>query len=147
MVVQRAFGFGDHARREPIGADEQHRIQRMAEAAHLMVDAGLVVLVSAISPYRGERRWARDLFDEGEFVEVFVDTALAECERRDVKGLYQKARAGEIRNFTGIDAPYETPEDADIHLVTSGRRAEELAAQVAAELLPMLASVGGNTAP
>ena len=137
--LNRDLGFTPEARVE--------NIRRMAEAAHLMVDAGLVVLVSAISPYRGERRWARDLFDEGEFVEVFVDTALAECERRDVKGLYQKARAGEIRNFTGIDAPYEIPEDADIHLVTSGKRAEELAAQVAAVLLPTLALVGGNTAP
>jgi bifunctional enzyme CysN/CysC len=119
----------------------------MAEVAHLMVDAGLVVLVSAISPYRSERRWARELFDEREFVEVFVDTTLAECERRDVKGLYRKARAGEIRNFTGIDSPYEVPEAADIHLQTGNRRAEELAAQVADALLPTLALVGDDKAP
>ncbi len=83
-----------------------------------MVDAGLIVLVSFISPYRAERAMARELFWEGEFVEVFVDTPLEECERRDPKGLYAKARRGELKNFTGIDSGYEAPELAEIHLRT-----------------------------
>ncbi|MEO7051767.1 MAG: sulfate adenylyltransferase subunit CysN, partial [Rhodanobacter sp.] len=98
-------------------ADRVENIRRIAEVAHLMVDAGLIVLVSAISPYRSERRSARELFAAGEFLEVFVDAPLEECERRDPKGLYRKARAGEIRNFTGIDAPYERPEAPDVHLL------------------------------
>ncbi|HEV7122495.1 MAG TPA: adenylyl-sulfate kinase [Rhodanobacter sp.] len=116
-------------------ADRVENIRRIAEVAHLMVDAGLIVLVSVISPYRSERRSARELFDAGEFLEVFVDTPLEECERRDPKGLYRKARAGEIRNFTGIDAPYERPEAPDVHLLSGGQRAEELAEQLTAQLL------------
>jgi bifunctional enzyme CysN/CysC len=98
--------------------------------AKLMVDAGLIVIVSFISPFRNERRMARELFGEGEFVEVFVDTPLEECERRDVKGLYAKARAGELKNFTGIDSDYEAPEAAEIHLHTTGTTAEACAEQV-----------------
>ncbi len=116
-------------------ADRVENIRRIAEVAHLMVDAGLIVLVSAISPYRSERRSARELFGNGEFVEVFVDAPLEECERRDPKGLYRKARAGEIRNFTGIDAPYERPLSPDVHLLSGGQRAEQLAEQLTAELL------------
>ncbi len=116
-------------------ADRVENIRRIAEVAHLMVDAGLIVLVSAISPYRSERRSARELFDSGEFLEVFVDAPLEECERRDPKGLYRKARAGEIRNFTGIDAPYERPNAPDVHLLSAGQRAEELAEQLTARLL------------
>jgi bifunctional enzyme CysN/CysC len=93
-------------------------IRRLAEVAHLMVDAGLVVLVCAISPFREERRFARERFDSGEFVEVFVDASLASCEARDPKGLYKKARDGKIANFTGIDSPYESPEQPEEHLVT-----------------------------
>jgi bifunctional enzyme CysN/CysC len=103
--------------------------------AHLMVDAGLIVLVSVISPYRSERRSARELFAEDEFMEVFVDTSLEECERRDAKGLYQKARAGLIRNFTGIDAPYERPESPDVHLPSTGQQAESLARQLTEQLM------------
>ena len=99
-------------------ADRVENIRRVAEVARLMVDAGLIVLVSFISPYRAERRMARDLFGEGEFVEVFVDTPLAECEKRDPKGLYSKARRGELKNFTGIDSAYESPESPEIHLRT-----------------------------
>ncbi|CAM5238396.1 adenylyl-sulfate kinase [Rhodanobacter lindaniclasticus] len=116
-------------------ADRVENIRRIAEVAHLMVDAGLIVLVSAISPYRSERRSARELFGSGEFVEVFVDAPLEECERRDPKGLYRKARAGEIRNFTGIDAPYERPLAPDVHLLSGGQRAEQLAEQLTAQLL------------
>src|SRR5690606_39171540 len=102
-------------------------IRRVAEVAKLMVDAGLIVLVSFISPFRAERRMARDMFAEGEFLEVFVDTPLAEAERRDVKGLYAKARAGEIQNFTGIDSPYEAPLAADIRLDTMDADPADLA--------------------
>jgi len=96
--------------------DRVENIRRMAEVAKLMVDAGLIVMVCAISPYHRDREMARGLFEGGEFVEVFVDTPLAECETRDPKGLYQKARAGQIPNFTGISAPYEAPDAPDIHL-------------------------------
>jgi bifunctional enzyme CysN/CysC len=120
--------------------DRVENIRRIGEVANLMVDAGLIVLVSVISPYRSERRSARELFAEGEFMEVFVDAPLAVCEARDPKGLYQKARAGEIRNFTGIDSPYERPESPDVHLLTEGRRAEQLAEQVTEWLLAVQAN-------
>ncbi|MBL8557919.1 MAG: sulfate adenylyltransferase subunit CysN [Hyphomonadaceae bacterium] len=99
-------------------ADRVENIRRVAEVARLMVDAGLVVLVSFISPFRAERQFARDLVGEGEFVEVFVDTPLEESERRDAKGLYKKARAGQLKNFTGIDSPYEAPVQPEIRLDT-----------------------------
>jgi bifunctional enzyme CysN/CysC len=105
-------------------------IRRVAEVAKLMVDAGLIVLVSFISPFRAERRLARDLFGPGEFVEVFVDTPLEECEQRDPKGLYAKARAGQLKNFTGIDSDYERPENPELHVRTSGLSPEATAAQV-----------------
>ena len=110
-------------------------IRRVAEVAKLMVDAGLIVLVSFISPFREERRMARELFAPGEFHEVFVDTPLAVCEARDVKGLYAKARAGGIRNFTGIDSPYEVPESPELHLHGGGQSPEQLAEQVIEALL------------
>ena len=99
-------------------ADRVENIRRVGEVAKLMVDAGLIVLVSFISPFRAERQLARGLFAPGEFVEVFVDTPLAECERRDTKGLYAKARRGELNNFTGIDSPYEPPLAAEVHVYT-----------------------------
>ena len=114
--------------------DRVENIRRVAEVAKLMVDAGLIVLVSFISPYRAERRMARELFAAGEFLEVYVDTPLAEAERRDVKGLYQKARRGELKNFTGIDAPYETPEHPEIHLHTQQASADESAERIVAYL-------------
>jgi bifunctional enzyme CysN/CysC len=104
--------------------DRVENLRRVAEVARLMVDAGLVVIVSFISPFRTEREWARSLFEPGEFTEVFVDTSLAECEQRDVKGLYAKARAGELKNFTGIDSPYEVPEAPELHLHTSQLKPE-----------------------
>lgn len=109
--------------------DRVENIRRIAEVAKLMVDAGLIVLVCAISPFRADREMARSLFDAGEFVEVYVDTPLEVCEARDVKGLYRKARAGEIPNFTGISAPYQPPLDADI-VLTSDRDAPDLADRV-----------------
>ena len=97
-------------------ASRVENIRRVAEVARLMVDAGLIVMTAFISPFRAERRMARSLFAQGEFVEVFVDTPLEECARRDVKGLYAKVRRGELKNFTGIDSPYERPEQPEVHL-------------------------------
>ena len=115
-------------------ADRVENIRRIAEVAKLMVDAGLIVLVSFISPYRAERRMARELFPAGEFIEVFVDTPLEECERRDPKGLYAKARRGELKNFTGIDSSYETPENPEIHLHSSELTAEVSMQQILEKL-------------
>ena len=102
-------------------ADRVENIRRVAEVAKLMVDAGLIVIVSFISPYRAERALARALFEADEFLEIFVDTSLAECERRDPKGLYAKARRGELKNFTGIDSVYEAPESPELVLDTVER--------------------------
>ena len=99
-------------------ADRVENIRRVAEVAKLLVDAGLIVIVAFISPFRSEREMARGLFDPGEFIEIFVDTPLEECERRDAKGLYAKVRRGELINFTGIDSPYEPPRAAEVHLRT-----------------------------
>jgi len=117
--LNRDLGFTD--------AERVENIRRVAEVSKLMVDAGLIVLVSFISPFRSEREMARDLMAEGEFLEVFVDTALAVAEQRDVKGLYAKARRGELKNFTGIDSPYEAPENPEIRVDTSALSAEEAA--------------------
>jgi bifunctional enzyme CysN/CysC len=114
--------------------DRVENIRRVAEVSRLMVDAGLIVLVSFISPFRSERRMARELFAPGEFLEVFIDTPLAEAERRDVKGLYKKARRGELKNFTGIDSPYEAPEAAEIRIDTTRVDAEQAAEQIIGHL-------------
>jgi bifunctional enzyme CysN/CysC len=106
--LNKDLGFTDE--------DRVENIRRVAEVARLMVDAGLIVLVSFISPFRSERRMARAMFGEGEFFEIFVDTPLEVCEARDVKGLYARARRGEIPNFTGVSAPYEEPESAEVCL-------------------------------
>lgn len=111
-------------------ADRVENIRRIAEVARLMVDAGLIVLVSFISPFSSERRMARELFEEGEFLEVHVDTPLEVCEQRDVKGLYAKARRGELLNFTGIDSPYEEPESPEVHLKTTIDSVENCVEQV-----------------
>src|SRR3546814_229007 len=108
--LNKDLGFTDE--------DRVENIRRVAEAARLMVDAGLIVLVSFISPFRAERRMARELFEDGEFIEVFIDTPLEVAEQRDVKGLYAKARAGLIKNFTGIDSEYQPPENAELVLNT-----------------------------
>jgi bifunctional enzyme CysN/CysC len=115
-------------------ADRVENIRRIAEVARLMTDAGLIVLVSFISPFRSERRMARELVEEGEFLEVFVDTPLDVAEERDPKGLYAKARRGELANFTGIDSPYEPPEHAELRLDTTAASAEECAASVVGAL-------------
>jgi len=111
-------------------ADRVENIRRVAEVAKLMVDAGLIVLTAFISPYRAERRLARQLFQEGEFFEVYMDTPLEIAEERDPKGLYKKARRGELKNFTGIDSPYETPEDPELSISTAEVSADEAAVEV-----------------
>ena len=119
-----------HGLNKDLGFTEQDRVEnirRVSEVARLMVDAGLIVLVSFISPFRAERGAARALFSEGEFLEIFVDTSLAEAERRDVKGLYGKARRGELKNFTGIDSPYEAPETPELRIDTQQMSAEQAA--------------------
>ena len=107
-------------------ADRVENIRRVGEVAKLMVESGLVVLCSFISPYRAERDMVRSLVEPGEFIEVFVDTPIEDCIERDPKGLYAKAKAGQIKNFTGIDAPYEAPEKPEIHLHTLGQTPEQL---------------------
>jgi len=124
--LNKDLGFTD--------ADRVENIRRVAEAARLFVDAGLIVMVSFISPFRSERNMARELVGEGEFIEIYVDTPLEVCESRDPKGLYRKARAGLIRNFTGIDSSYEAPEQAELDLKTSETTPETLAEMVLAEL-------------
>ena len=115
-------------------ADRVENIRRVAEVAKLFVDAGLIVLVSFISPYRAERMLAREAVEDDEFVEIFVDTPVDECRRRDPKGLYRRADAGQLRNFTGVDAPYEAPLDPEITLRTLELAPEALAEQVVQEL-------------
>jgi len=124
--LNKDLGFTD--------ADRVENIRRVGESAKLMVDAGILTLVSFISPFISERRLARTLVDEGEFIEVFVNTPLELCEQRDPKGLYKKARAGEIKNFTGIDSSYEVPEAAEIEIKTDLVTAEEAADQIVAYL-------------
>jgi bifunctional enzyme CysN/CysC len=115
-------------------ADRVENIRRVAEVAKLFVEAGTIVLVSFISPYRAERMLARECVEPDEFIEIYVDTPVDECRRRDPKGLYQRADAGQIRNFTGIDAPYEPPEAPEIHLPTLEAPAEALAERIFADL-------------
>jgi bifunctional enzyme CysN/CysC len=116
-------------------ADRIENIRRVGEVARLMVDAGLIVLTAFISPFRAERHMVRRMVPEGEFLEVFIDTPLSEAEKRDAKGLYAKARAGELKNFTGIDSPYEPPEAPEIRIDTTQLSADEAADRILEELL------------
>ncbi len=122
MGLNKGLGFSDE--------DRVENLRRIGEVAKLFVDAGIIVLTAFISPFRSERQRVRELVDEGEFIEVFVDTPLEVCESRDPKGLYKKARAGEISDFTGIDSPYEAPEFPEIHIRNDRLPIEEAAAQV-----------------
>jgi bifunctional enzyme CysN/CysC len=124
--LNKDLGFTD--------ADRVENIRRVSEVAKLMADAGLIVLVSFISPFRSERQMARDAMPPGEFVEVFVDTPFAEAERRDPKGLYLKARNGQIKHFTGIDSPYEPPTDPEVRIETQKCTPEEAAERLLREL-------------
>ncbi|HEX3663868.1 MAG TPA: sulfate adenylyltransferase subunit CysN [Rhizomicrobium sp.] len=127
--LNRDLGFTD--------ADRVENIRRVAEAAKLFVDAGLIVMVSFISPFRSERRMARDMLNAGEFIEIFVDTPIEVCMDRDPKGLYQKAKQGEIKHFTGIDSPYEEPDTAEITVTTVNAEPAELAHEIVAYLRSM----------
>jgi len=115
--------------------DRVENIRRIGEVAKLMTDAGLIVLCSFISPFRAERRMVRELLDPEEFLEIFVDTPLEECIARDPKGLYRRALAGEIKNFTGVDQPYEIPEKADLRLAAGHDTPEKLVRQIVNELI------------
>jgi bifunctional enzyme CysN/CysC len=126
-ALNRDLGFTE--------ADRIENIRRVGEVARLMSDAGLIVMTAFISPFRAEREMVRGMLPEGEFIEVFVDTPLEEAERRDSKGLYAKARAGELKNFTGIDSPYEPPEQPEIRIDTTRMRAEEAADLIVEEVL------------
>ena len=119
--LNRDLGFTD--------ADRVENIRRVAEVAALMADAGLIVLVSFISPFRAERRMAREVAPDGRFFEIFIDTPLEVAEARDVKGLYKKARSGALKNFTGIDSPYEAPENAEV-VIAPGQSPDEAAAEI-----------------
>ena len=126
--LNKDLGFTD--------ADRVENIRRVGEVARLMTDAGLIVLTAFISPFRSERDMVRKMMQPGEFIEVFIDTPLDEAEKRDVKGLYKKARAGDLKNFTGIDSPYEPPEDPEIHIDTTGMTAEQAADMIVERLIP-----------
>ncbi|MBS0398420.1 MAG: adenylyl-sulfate kinase, partial [Proteobacteria bacterium] len=117
--LNRDLGFTD--------ADRVENIRRVGEVARLMTDAGLIVITAFISPFRAERQMVREMMAAGEFLEIHIDTPLADAEARDVKGLYRKARAGQLRNFTGIDSPYEPPLDPEIRIDTTRMSAEEAA--------------------
>ncbi|MDA3833453.1 MAG: sulfate adenylyltransferase subunit CysN [Spirochaetales bacterium] len=125
--LNRDLGFTD--------ADRVENIRRIAETARLFVDAGMIVLTSFISPFKSERKMARELLDEGEFIEIFVNTPLEVCEVRDPKGLYKKARAGELPNFTGIDSDYEPPENPEITVDAGERSADDIAEEIVAKIL------------
>ena len=116
-------------------ADRIENIRRVGEVAKLMADAGLIVLTAFISPFRAERDMVRQMMGDGEFIEIFIDTALADAEARDVKGLYKKARAGQLANFTGIDSPYEAPENPEIRINTCAMSAEAAADLIVERLL------------
>lgn len=127
---------GDNVRHRlctDLGFSEQDRIEnirRVGEVANLMVDAGLIVLTAFISPFRSNREMVREMLTDGEFIEVYVDAPLDVCESRDPKGLYKKAREGKIKDFTGIDSPYEAPESPEIHIKNDGVSVNDAAQQV-----------------
>lgn len=119
-------------------ASRQENIRRIAEVSNLFLDAGVVVLTAFISPFKEDRKQARELVGEENFIEVFVDTPIEICEQRDVKGLYAKARAGKIPNFTGIDSPFERPENPDVHIETDGKSVEESLKELIEKIEPKL---------
>jgi adenylylsulfate kinase len=126
MGLNKGLGFSDDERKE--------NIRRIGEVSKLFVDAGVIVGTAFISPFRGDRDMVRSIVKESEFIEVFVNTPLDVCEQRDPKGLYKKARAGEIKFFTGIDSPYEAPEKAEIEILSAGRTVDDCANEVIAWL-------------
>lgn len=127
--LNQDLGFSD--------TDRIENIRRVSEVAKLFLDAGLITISAFISPFVSDRNQARALFKTGEFLEVFIDTPLSTCEARDPKGLYRKARIGEIKNFTGIDSVYEAPVNPDIHLMTQQRSPEECAKEIIKHLIEL----------
>ncbi len=125
--LNKDLGFTD--------ADRVENIRRVGEVARLMTDAGLIVITAFISPFRAERKMVRDMMAPGEFIEIFIDTPLAEAERRDVKGLYRKARAGELKHFTGMDSPYEAPEAPELRIDTTELTPEQAADAIVERLV------------
>lgn len=118
--------------------DRTENIRRIAEVARLLVDAGVIVLAAFVSPYKKDREMIANIVGNDNFVEIFVNTSLEECERRDVKGLYKKARAGEIKDFTGVNAPYEAPDAPDVEIVTDGISIEECVLKIYDKIKPKL---------
>lgn len=118
--------------------DRTENIRRIAEISNLMLDAGIVVLAAFVSPYKKDRQNIRSIVKDVNFVEIFINTSVEECERRDVKGLYKKARTGEIKNMTGIDAPYEAPENPDIEIQTEIESIEEAVEKILKHITPKL---------
>ena len=110
--------------------DRKENIRRISETAKLFADAGVITLTAFISPFREDRKRARDIIENENFGEIYISTSIEECEKRDVKGLYKKARDGEIKNFTGIDSPYEPPENAEVTVDTTGKSIEESAEEI-----------------
>lgn len=125
--LNKDLGFSDD--------DRVENIRRIGEVAKLFVDSGQIVLTAFISPFASDREQVKNLFEEGQFLEVYIDTPIEVCEQRDPKGLYKKARAGEIKNFTGVGSEYQPPLDPDIHIKTSGITIEECAAMIIAVLV------------
>ncbi|WP_047047476.1 adenylyl-sulfate kinase [Vibrio mexicanus] len=135
--LNKDLGFSD--------SDRVENIRRIGEVAKLFVDSGTIVLTAFISPFITDREQARALFEDGQFLEVFVDTPLEVCEARDPKGLYKKARAGEIKHFTGIDSAYEAPISPEVHVLTAGKSIEECALDVVSQLSELgYLSLGGD---
>src|SRR5690554_3913167 len=122
LGINKGLGFS--------AEDRSENLRRIAEVAKLFVDAGTITLAAFVSPTRGDRQLVKETIGSNDFIEIFIDTPLEECERRDVKGLYKKARAGEIKNFTGIDAPYEPPTNPDIHIQTTQETVAEAVAKI-----------------
>jgi len=151
LVEQKLWDLGKHSyildgdivRKglcKDLGFDEKSRVEnirRAAEVAAILVDSGLIVLAAFISPFASERAMARALVGRDEFIEVFMDTPLEIAEKRDPKGLYRRARSGEIPNFTGIDSPYEKPENPEIRLVSGSESADEMAAKVVSKIISL----------
>lgn len=144
LVEQKLFSYklktylldGDNVRHglnKDLGFDEESRVEnirRIGEVSKLFLDAGIIVLTAFISPFKSDRTLVRKLFDAGQFIEIFVDSSLEVCEARDPKGMYAKARSGEIKNFTGISSPYEIPENPEIHLVNNDISLDDISNQV-----------------
>ena len=127
-----------HGLNSDLGFNEESRVEnirRIGEVAKLFIDGGIITLTAFISPFKSDRKLVRELFEQGEFLEVFIDSSLEICEDRDPKGMYAKARSGEIKNFTGISSPYESPENAEIHIINNAITPDEAADQIITYLI------------